>query len=88
MRPRNPADARYDAEALAGDVPGLVGALGEESAYVIGNDWGGITVYAAMALHPEAIRSAALISVGHPSTLPVTVLHPRQVHHIFHFWFF
>jgi pimeloyl-ACP methyl ester carboxylesterase len=83
-----PPDGRYDAAALAGDVAGLIRSLGEDSAYVVGHDWGGIATYAAMALHPATIRRAAVVGVGHPSTFPTTVLHPRQVHYIFHFWFF
>jgi pimeloyl-ACP methyl ester carboxylesterase len=83
-----PADERYDAEALAADVAGLVPALGAKSAYVIGNDWGGLTTYAAMALHPEVVRRAVIINIGHPATFAPTLLNPRQVHHIFHFWFF
>jgi pimeloyl-ACP methyl ester carboxylesterase len=83
-----PKDARYDAEALAADVAGLVTALGEESAYVVGHDWGGVATYAAATLQPDVVRAAALIGSGHPSTFPTTLLHPRQVHHIFHFWFF
>jgi pimeloyl-ACP methyl ester carboxylesterase len=85
---RIPADGRYDAEALAGDVAGLIDALSDKPAYVVGNDWGAIATYAAMALHPEAIRRAAIVAVGHPATFLKTVLHPEQVHHIFHFWFF
>src|SRR6266480_740144 len=81
-------DGRYDAGALAADVAGLVESLGEESAYVVGNDWGAIATHAAAALHPDAIRRAAVINVGHPATFLATLLHPRQVHHIFHFWFF
>ncbi len=83
-----PVDGRYDAEALAADVAGLVRSLGEEAAYVVGNDWGGIATHAAMTLHPQAIRRAVIVAVGHPATFPETVLHPHQVHHIFHFWFF
>ena len=83
-----PPDERYDAEALAGDVAGLVRALGDESAYVIGNDWGGIATYSAMALHPDVVRRAVVINIGHPATFLPTLLNPRQVHHIFHFWFF
>jgi pimeloyl-ACP methyl ester carboxylesterase len=87
--PTQPAPAaRYDAEALAADVAGLVRSLGDGPAYVVGNDWGGIAAYAAMALHPAAIRRAVVINVGHPATFLTTLLHPRQVHHIFHFWFF
>jgi pimeloyl-ACP methyl ester carboxylesterase len=87
--PTQPApDGRYDTEALAADVAGLVRSLGDGSAYVVGNDWGAIAAYAAMALHPDAIRRAVVINVGHPATFFTTLLHPRQVHHIFHFWFF
>ena len=75
-------DGRYDGEALAADVAGLVRSLGEESAYVAGNDWGGFATHAAMALHPETIRRAVVINIGHPATFLTTLLHPRQVHHI------
>jgi pimeloyl-ACP methyl ester carboxylesterase len=83
-----PPDARYDAEALAADVTSLVRSLGDEPAFVVGNDWGGVATYAAMALQPECVRRAVVVSIGHPATFPATILHPRQVHHIFHFWFF
>jgi pimeloyl-ACP methyl ester carboxylesterase len=87
--PTGPApDGRYDPVALAADVAGLVEALGDGPARVVGNDWGGIATYAAMALHPEAIERAAVINIGHPATFPPTLLDPAQVHHIFHFWFF
>ena len=83
-----PADGRYDAEVLGDDVAELIRALGEESAYVVGNDWGAVSAYAAMALHPEVIRRAAVIAAGHTATLVPTFNHPDQMHHIFHFWFF
>jgi pimeloyl-ACP methyl ester carboxylesterase len=87
--PTGPApDGRYDAQALGADVAGLVDALGDGPAFVVGNDWGGIATHAAIALHPEAVRRAAVINIGHPATFLETLLHPRQVQHIFHFWFF
>jgi pimeloyl-ACP methyl ester carboxylesterase len=87
--PTGPApDGRYDAEVLAADVAGLVRALGDDAAYIVGNDWGGVATYAAMALHPDTVRRAVVINIGHPSTFIPTLLHPHQVHHIFHFWFF
>jgi pimeloyl-ACP methyl ester carboxylesterase len=88
--PTGPApDGRYDSVALAGDVAALAGAIGDgEPAYVVGNDWGAISTYGAMALHPETIRRAVIINVGHPATFLTTLAHPKQLHHIFHFWFF
>lgn len=87
--PTGPApDGRYDAEVLAADVAELVGALGDEAAYVAGYDWGGFATCAAMALHPETVRRGVVLNIGHPATFPATLLDPRQIHHIFHFWFF
>ena len=83
-----PSDGRYDAEALAADVASLVRSLGDGPARVVGSDWGGIATYAAMALHPEAIKRSVVVNVGHPATFVATLGHPRQIHHIFHFWFF
>jgi pimeloyl-ACP methyl ester carboxylesterase len=88
-QPTGPApDDRYDGEALAADVAGLVDALGDGPAFVIGNDWGGFATHATGALHPEAVRRAIVINIGHPATFLSTLAHPRQLHHIFHFWLF
>jgi pimeloyl-ACP methyl ester carboxylesterase len=83
-----PADGRYDAGVLAEDVRALIGSLGEESAFVLGSDWGAVSAYAAMALYPEAIRRSVVIGARHPATVGATLDHPDQIHHIFHFWFF
>jgi pimeloyl-ACP methyl ester carboxylesterase len=87
--PTGPApDGRYDSEALAADVAGLVRALGAGPALGVGNDGGGIATHATSALHPDAIRRAVVINVGHPATFLTTLLHPHLVHHVFHFWLF
>jgi len=83
-----PADGRYDAEVLGADVAGLVRALGDGPAFVVGHDWGAVSTHAAMSLYPETIRRAVVIAAGHTATLAPTILYPRQVQHIFHFWFF
>jgi pimeloyl-ACP methyl ester carboxylesterase len=87
--PTGPApDDRYDSVVLADDVAGLVDALGDGPAFVIGNDWGGLATHATSALRPEAVRRAVVINIGHPATFLTTLAHPHQLHHIFHFWFF
>jgi pimeloyl-ACP methyl ester carboxylesterase len=83
-----PPDGRYDAEVLAADVAGLVTALGEESAHVVGYDWGGLATHAVSSLHPERVRRAVVSNIGHPATFLPALERPHQVHHIFHFWFF
>ena len=53
----------YDIFQLTGDVVGLVNALGERSAVIVGHDWGAwITSYAAL-FRPDLFRAVALLSV-------------------------
>jgi pimeloyl-ACP methyl ester carboxylesterase len=53
----------YDAFNLAGDLVGLVHALGEKEAILIGHDWGSIVVQYASLLRPDLFRKLALLSV-------------------------
>jgi pimeloyl-ACP methyl ester carboxylesterase len=53
----------YDIFQLTGDIVGLVNALGESPAVIVGHDWGAwIAPYAAM-LRPDLFRAVALLSV-------------------------
>lgn len=60
-RSGRPADGRYDAEAFAGDLAGLVEALGATRAVIVGHSLGGRNALATAALHPEAV--SAVVSV-------------------------
>jgi pimeloyl-ACP methyl ester carboxylesterase len=59
----------YDAWTLAGDVGGLVKALGERKAHVIGHGWGGLLAWSAAALHPRLVHSVVAVSAPHPLAL-------------------
>jgi pimeloyl-ACP methyl ester carboxylesterase len=56
----------YDAPTLAADVAGIVRALGERDAILIGHDWGGHLAWSVAALHPAAVRRLAVLSIPHP----------------------
>jgi pimeloyl-ACP methyl ester carboxylesterase len=56
----------YDAPTLAADVAGIVRALGERDAVLIGHDWGGHVAWSVAALHPTAVRRLAVLSIPHP----------------------
>lgn len=60
-----PADAP-DARVLGEDVLALIAALGEESAIVVGHDWGAVASYAAASLKPEMIQHLFVCAVPHP----------------------
>ena len=53
----------YNIFQLAGDLVGLVQALGEEQAIIVGHDWGSPVTWHAAQLRPDIFRAVALMSV-------------------------
>ncbi|MBM7811893.1 alpha/beta fold hydrolase [Saccharothrix algeriensis] len=68
----------YDGFTLAGDVAGLVKALGASRAHVVGHAWGGMLAWTVAAMHPRLVRSVTAVSAPHPLALRRAVRrHPR-----------
>lgn len=62
----------YDIFQLTGDIVGLVNALGEDSAVIVGHDWGAlVTMYAAL-FRPDLFRAVGLLSVPYLPRGPVS----------------
>jgi pimeloyl-ACP methyl ester carboxylesterase len=59
----------YDPVTLADDVAGVVKALGERRAIVVGHGWGGYVGWAAAALHPRQVAGLCAVSAPHPLTM-------------------
>ncbi|MGD9956666.1 MAG: alpha/beta fold hydrolase [Candidatus Nanopelagicales bacterium] len=59
----------YDPLTLAADVAGLVRALGEPDAFVVGQGWGGLVAWTVAAQHPEVARGLVAVSMPHPAPL-------------------
>jgi pimeloyl-ACP methyl ester carboxylesterase len=57
------AIAAYDILNLAGDIVGLVKALGEKPGIIIGHDWGSPVAQQCALLRPDLFRALALLSV-------------------------
>ncbi|MCW2940856.1 MAG: alpha/beta hydrolase fold protein [Actinomycetia bacterium] len=55
----------YSILHLVGDVVGLIAALGEEQAVVVGHDWGGPVAWHTAQLRPDLVRGVAGLSVPH-----------------------
>jgi epoxide hydrolase A/B len=53
----------YDIAQLAGDLVGLLDALGEERAVVVGHDWGAMVTWHLAQTAPERLRGIAAMSV-------------------------
>lgn len=55
----------YDIVHLAADMVGVLDALGEEKATIVGHDWGAVVAANSVLLHPERFSSLVLMSVPH-----------------------
>jgi pimeloyl-ACP methyl ester carboxylesterase len=64
----------YDGWTLAGDIAGLIRALGHTEATLVGHAEGGLVCWATAVLHPRLVRSIALVSSPHPAALKSAVL--------------
>lgn len=68
----------YDGWTLAGDIAGLIRAMGHTDATLIGHADGGLVCWATTLLHPRLVRSIGLISSPHPIALKQSVLKDRR----------
>ncbi|MFD0820785.1 alpha/beta fold hydrolase [Micromonospora zhanjiangensis] len=59
----------YDGYTLAADVAGLIRALGERSATVVGTGEGGMIAWAAASFHPTLVRRLVVLGAPHPLRL-------------------
>jgi pimeloyl-ACP methyl ester carboxylesterase len=56
---------------LTADVVGVIEALGEEQAVLVGHDWGAPIVWQTALLHPERVRAVSGLSVPHLARGPI-----------------
>src|SRR5512145_120786 len=55
----------YAIKAMCADVAGLIAALGESQAILVGHDWGAPIVWNTALFHPEKVRAVMALSVPH-----------------------
>jgi pimeloyl-ACP methyl ester carboxylesterase len=67
---------QYTLLHLVGDLVGLLGALGEPAAMIVGHDWGAPVAWTAALLRPDLFRAVAALSVPH---LPRPPVRPTEV---------
>ncbi|MFO0625622.1 MAG: alpha/beta hydrolase [Polyangiales bacterium] len=59
----------YGIDSLCADIAGLIEALGETSATVIGHDWGGALTWCVAERYPTLVRRFAVLNCPHPWVL-------------------
>src|SRR5689334_8767727 len=59
----------YDGYTMAGDVAGLIRALGERRAVLVGAGYGGLVAWTTAAFHPQLVRRLVVVGAAHPLRL-------------------
>jgi pimeloyl-ACP methyl ester carboxylesterase len=62
----------YDIFNLVGDLVGLVQALSEEQAFVVGHDWGSIVAANAALLRPDMFKALGMLSIPYIPRMKVS----------------
>ncbi len=68
----------YDTMSSVTDVAGVIRALGESEAVIVGQDWGGWLAWSMPGLAPELTRAVASISMGHPLVMRRALTRDRR----------
>jgi pimeloyl-ACP methyl ester carboxylesterase len=64
----------YDLITAAADAAGLIRALGEANAVVVGHAWGGLVAWTLATYFPKSVRRLAIVSMTHPLQMRAAVL--------------
>ncbi len=64
-----PRVSDYRMPVLVADIVGLIEALGEERAHIVGHDWGGAIAWAAAQTRPEVVDRLVVLNCPHPMPL-------------------
>ncbi len=71
----------YEVEALAGDVAGLIRALGRTEAGIVGHDWGAVVAWSCAMFHGAMTIRLAILNAPHPVAMLRGLRMLRQLHH-------
>lgn len=66
-------NADYTVGTLGQDALALMEALGEETAIIVGHDWGATAAYAAATAAPERVKGLVTLAIPHPLATPPSI---------------
>ena len=75
------AVAEYDIQHLTADVVGIIDALGEKTAVVVGHDWGAIVAWQSLLLHPSRFTGLVAMSVPYGGRPPESIVETLRKTH-------
>lgn len=94
MRGYNESDkpagvSEYRMAKLTADIKGLVEALGEKKAHLVGHDWGGVVAWSLAMEYPALVDRLVVMNAPHPAAFARQILsNPRQTRRSAYMFFF
>jgi len=67
-----PANGDYSVETLAHDALAIMDGFHQDSAIIVGHDWGAITGYVAANMAPQRVKKLVTLSIPHPRAISVS----------------
>ena len=80
--------AAYRLECLVADVKALIQALGEDSAVVVGHDWGGVIAWQLAMTDPQVVKKLIILNAPHPQRYLEALKTPGQLFRSWYVLFF
>jgi pimeloyl-ACP methyl ester carboxylesterase len=80
--------AAYTLEHLTGDVAGLIRALGQTKAHIVGHDWGGGVAWSFAMTHAPLVDRLAVLNCPHPAQMMRGLRTLRQLRKSWYMFFF
>ena len=78
----------YDVPNLLRDIVGLIKNLGQESAIIVGHDWGGALAWVFAMRYPEMTQRLIVLNAPHPWALQRELRTPKQLKKSWYIFFF
>ncbi len=69
----------YDIQTLLHDIVGLIHALGQEKAIIVGHDWGGALAWSFALAYPEMTERLIILNAPHPWAFLRELRTPKQL---------
>ncbi|GAA0199295.1 alpha/beta fold hydrolase [Haladaptatus pallidirubidus] len=79
---------QYGLDELVGDVLGLIDHFEEESAHVVGHDWGGVIAWEIAIRHTERVEKLAALNAPHPERFRELLRTPEQLRRSWYVFYF
>ncbi|SIR09454.1 Pimeloyl-ACP methyl ester carboxylesterase [Haladaptatus litoreus] len=79
---------QYGLDELVGDVLGLIDHFDEESAHIVGHDWGGLIAWEVAIRHPERVEKLAVLNAPHPERFREMLRTPEQLRRSWYVFYF